>query len=205
MSSQPEQKTRRTRRDRTGEILSEATKLFAEYGFQGTSLAMVAKAVGLTEPGVLHYFPSKVHLLQGVLAYRDEKEIAKYSGLIDADKRDIGEMFEILADVYRANEQVPELIQLFIVLVGESIYHEHPSHEFFVSRYRNTREMYITGLKSLRVSPLPGDIDLNNMATLMQAFMDGLHIQWLLDPDQVDLVGTFRLFERIVTGYLLGD
>lgn len=152
-------KKKRARRDRTEEILVEATKLFAEYGFQGTTLAMVAKAVDLAEPGVLHYFPSKVHLLQGVLEYRDQKDTEIYSSLIESEKKDIAEFFKLLEGVYLENEKVPELIQLFIVLVGESIYREHPSHDFFVGRYRQGREIYTKELSALTEKRIRSDID----------------------------------------------
>ena len=41
-------------------------------GYRGASLDAVAAAVGISRQGVLHYFPSKTHLLLGVLELRDE-------------------------------------------------------------------------------------------------------------------------------------
>ncbi|NDJ36943.1 MAG: TetR/AcrR family transcriptional regulator [Chloroflexi bacterium] len=190
------------RRDRREEILREATHLFAEHGYQGATLSMIAEAVGLTEPGVLHYFPSKVHLLQGVLAYRDEKEAEKYAGMLAAQKRDIAELLGLLEEVYRENEKVPGIIQLFTVLVGESIYPEHPSHDFFVDRYRRERAIYTEQLSMLTDQTIPPGVSTGALATLIMAVMDGLHIQWLLDPDRVDLVATYQLFAQMVIEYL---
>jgi hypothetical protein len=34
------------------------------------------------------------------------------------------------------------------------------------------------------------------------AMMDGLQIQWLLDPENVDLQASFDLFAKMVTSYL---
>ncbi len=193
---------KRVRRDRTEEILEETTKLFSEYGFKGTTLAMVAEAVGLTEAGVLHYFPSKVHLLQGVLAYRDQKDFAKYAVLLESERKDPAELFDLLSGVYLENAHYPELIQLFIVLVGESIRSEHPSHDFFVDRYHRGREIYVQQLSTLRQTKIRADVDLNQLATVIMATLDGLHIQWLLDPEEVDLAATFKLFASIIVGYL---
>jgi len=192
---------KRVRRDRTEEILIEATKLFSEYGFKGTTLSMVAEAVGLTEAGVLHYFPSKVHLLQGVLQYRDQKYIEKYAVLIESEKKDIAELFETLNGVFAEDEELLELIQLFIVLVGESIRSKHPSHDFFVERYQRGREIYVQQLSTFSQTKIPSDVDLNELATLIMAVVDGLQIQWLLDPEKVDLNATFKLFSKIVVGY----
>lgn len=52
-------------------IIREAVHLFGQYGFRGATLAEIARAAGLTEPGLLHHFPSKEHLLMDVLEERD--------------------------------------------------------------------------------------------------------------------------------------
>ncbi len=193
---------KRVRRDRTEEILEETTKLFSQFGFQGTTLAMIAETVGLSEAGVLHYFPSKVHLLQGVLEYRDKKDLEKYSTLLASEKKDSADIFKLLKMVYAEDEKYPELIQLFIVLVGESIYSKHPSHNFFVNRYRQGREVYIQQLASLSQVKIRPDVDLEELATLIMAVIDGVHIQWLLDPEKINLTTIFDLFSKIVVTYL---
>jgi len=196
--------SKRVRRDRTEEILEAATKLLGEYGFQGTTLARVADAVGLTEPGVLHYFPSKVHLLQGVLEYHEQKELEKYLEVIREEKQKPAELFKLLEDLVAENEKIPGLIQLFTVLVSESIRINHPSHDYFVERYRRGREMYVTQFfKSVKTQIRP-EVNLNEMVALIMAVMDGLQIQWLLDPEKVDMVKTFKLFSRIIVEYLEG-
>jgi AcrR family transcriptional regulator len=45
------------------QILTEATRLFAERGFAGTSLKDIADATGLTRPALYHYFANKEALL----------------------------------------------------------------------------------------------------------------------------------------------
>ena len=195
-------KKKRVRRDRTNEILDAATKLIAEYGFQGATLARVAKEVGLTEPGVLHYFPSKVHLLQGVLEYHEQNELETYGEVLAQERKDTSELFALIEGLVAENEKVPALIQLFTVLVSESIRSDHPSHDYFVERYRQGRELYISEFLKLNTTKLRPDVDLNELVPLIMAVMDGLQIQWLLDPEKVDMVASFKLFSRIVVDYL---
>ena len=178
--------------------------MFAEYGFQGATLTKVAESVGLTEAGVLHYFPSKVHLLQGVLEYHEQKEIEKFSNNIESEKKNVAELFELLEEVIADGEKTPGLIQLFTVLVSESIRNDHPSHDYFVDRYRRGREMYVDQFFKLSKIKIRSDVDPNELAMLIMAVMDGLQIQWLLDPRKVDMVATFKLFSKIVVEYLDG-
>jgi TetR/AcrR family transcriptional regulator len=47
--------------------LAAATRLFAEKGFDGTSIQLIADEVGVSKPAVLHHFPSKEDLRRAVL------------------------------------------------------------------------------------------------------------------------------------------
>jgi AcrR family transcriptional regulator len=54
-------------RPRREEILDEATKLFAERGYEGTSMADLAECVGLRKASLFHHFTSKEVLYAAVL------------------------------------------------------------------------------------------------------------------------------------------
>ena len=66
-------------------ILEAALPLFARQGYRGASLASIASAAGLTQPGLLHHFPSKEELLLGLLDWRDRDDGRRLSGLRDGD------------------------------------------------------------------------------------------------------------------------
>jgi hypothetical protein len=87
-------------------------------------------------------------------------------------------------------------------LVSESIREDHPSHDFFVDRYRRGRKIYKTEFKELLKTPIRKDVDTEALAPLIMAMMDGLQIQWLLDPENVDLQASFDLFSKMVISYL---
>ncbi len=58
-SAPPTNHGRRKRRLRKEEIVAEATRLFAERGYEGASMGDLAERVGLRKASLFHHFPSK--------------------------------------------------------------------------------------------------------------------------------------------------
>ncbi len=52
---------------RREQIIEAAVRLFAQYGFDGTSTRQIAREVSITEGLIFHYFPTKADLLTAVL------------------------------------------------------------------------------------------------------------------------------------------
>jgi AcrR family transcriptional regulator len=64
---------RRAPEVRQGRVLAEATRLFAERGYENTSVNEVAKEAGVSVGALYKYFPDKPALLEAVLAaFEDE-------------------------------------------------------------------------------------------------------------------------------------
>jgi TetR/AcrR family transcriptional regulator len=53
--------------DRRSLILERAERLFADHGYEGTALSEIARAAGLGNAGLIHYFPSKAAIYREVL------------------------------------------------------------------------------------------------------------------------------------------
>lgn len=69
MSETRPRRERLSREVRQARILDAAVEVFGKSGFREGSLQDVARAAGMTVPGLLHYYPSKVELLFAVLAH----------------------------------------------------------------------------------------------------------------------------------------
>src|SRR3954471_8861897 len=167
-----------SRRER---LLRTAMDAFAAQGYRGTSLDDVAAATGITRQGVLHYFPSKVHLLIGVLDLRHEDDEALVSRLVERHEG----FADTLLALARHNATRLEIVRLFTVLAAESVEAEHPGHDWFVARYRRVRAELE---RDIAAAGLDTAISARSLAALLTAAMDGLQLQHLLDPGEVDMV-----------------
>ena len=197
-----EERPRRTQAERTqqrkAQVIHAAIRFFGQNGYHGARLADIAKAAGVTEPGLLHHFPSKAHLLMEVLAERDR---------IDRDRFDPSRQAELkspllpLQELAEYNETLPGLVQLFTVLVAECIDEKHPAHEFFKQRYQTIREQYITVLREAQVrGEIRSDIPADDLAVMLFAMMDGLQVQWLYEPEHINMARLFEQFLRLLRG-----
>src|SRR5215510_1718906 len=90
------------------------------------------------------------------------------------------------------NQTVPGLVQLFNLLVAESISADHPAHEFFIERYQRTREDWVRSIvQAQQAGEVRSDISAETITVLTFAIMDGLQVQWLLEPKKIDMARIF--------------
>lgn len=172
--------------ERRRQIVDAAFELFAARGYRGASLQDVADRVGLSQTGLLHYFPSKRELLIAVLAKRDSKA--------EMDPAEVRrELDREVLDQVQHNESVPGLIELYTVLCGESVTEEYPAREYFIDRFDDLRTEYAERLIQLRASGrLRDGVDVDRAAASLIALWDGIQLQWLLDRDGTDVAGCLR-------------
>jgi AcrR family transcriptional regulator len=168
-------------RQRRQEIIEAAFESFSRGGFRTATTADIARDVGLSEAGLLHYFPTKTDLLLAVLQEREERGRA-----VMEQQRAAGlDYVEGFLEVLRANAKAPALTQLFTVLSAESITDDHPAHAWFAARYQRLVE---EATAEISAGALPPGIDAETAARWLIALADGMRLQWLLDPS-VDRVG----------------
>lgn len=187
---------RRARGDvRRKRILSAAVEVFGEQGYRGTSLREIARRVGISDAGLLHHFGSKTGLLAATIAERDER---------DRERREESEasgvaFVDTMRDQVSRNAHSPGLVALHVVLSAEATDPQHPAHDSFRERYRHLRHQDDQAFARLQEDgQLRADLDPRRVGQLVTAMMDGLQLQWLLDPEQVDMVGLFEDFLHLL-------
>jgi AcrR family transcriptional regulator len=183
--------TRARGADRRASIVRAAFEVIAERGYRGTSLAAVADRVGLTQQGLMHYFPTKEDLLTAVLETRDEWDLLHFGHAPPGDESAM--TVNQLAELVDYNATRPGIVQTYTVLSADSVTDDHPAREYFHDRYERVRTGMTQMLERHR-DELPPGATPEQLAPIAIAVLDGLQLQWLLDPSKVDMSAGFRTF-----------
>ncbi|MFD0854798.1 TetR/AcrR family transcriptional regulator, partial [Actinomadura adrarensis] len=155
---------------RREQILDAALEVFAQHGAQGSSLQEIADRVGLSLPGLLHYFGSREELLLAVLERRDVLETENRTTKAVPEIRSPG---EAVVRTIRHNMEQPGLVKLFLALAAAATEPGHHAHGFFTERYRDLTAMIQKGLESGQdAGAVRTDADAEHMARLLLAVAD---------------------------------
>lgn len=169
-------------------IIEAAMEVFATRGYNNGSLIDIGETAGISHTGVIHHFGSKEQLLIAVLEYRDEADVVELEGKHVPDG---AALFDHLVHTARVNSERPGVVQLYAVLCADSVTEGHPAQEFFRSRFVGLREMIRSAFADVVPQAAPTRLDL--AASTVIAAMDGLQVQWLLDPTTIDMPAGVRL------------
>jgi AcrR family transcriptional regulator len=180
------------RRGRTSRevILRAAATTFADRGYRSATMAEIAAAAGLTQPGLLYHYPQKEDLLFDVM---DRHLVAGVTRIAGAAERGSESVFEAFLELARANTADPEWVRLASVLMAESVAHDHPAHRYFRDRSERIARAMAAGLRDLEPNPERR----LSIARVLNASWDGLRMNWLLDPS-IDVVADLRLLVDVV-------
>jgi AcrR family transcriptional regulator len=188
-SGHPGERLRQQRGVRTeAAILDVTLQLLATRGVHGTSLDAVAEAAGVAKSSVLWHFGSKEELLLRVAEHVFEqvargpvRQILELPTIAERDEATWRFFSETL-------HERPELRRLILYLIFESGEGRPELRERLQQLYRGIRELYEMGLRGV----VADAEQRRRLAIISVATFDGLFLQWLLDPESVDLDALHR-------------
>lgn len=176
---------------RREQIVSAAIEVFGQFGFAGGTIRSIAERVGVSHAALLQHFGSKEGLLMAVLEEWDRRTVQL--GLADLDGLDY---FRALPDVMGGHLAQRGLLELFTTIAAEASSPTHPAHAYVQHRYTVNLATLATHLQHAveagDIAPLDSaEIDIE--VRLITAVLDGIGLQWLLDPstDVVASVSTY--------------
>lgn len=187
---------------RREQIVAAAIEVFGEFGFAGGSIRTIAERVGVSHATLLQHFGSKEGLLMAVLEEWDRRTVeARLAGASGLD------YFRRLPEVMGAHLAQRGLLELFTTIAAEASSPTHPAHEFIQRRYTSNLATLAMQLQQAvnagEVTPLsPAEIDVE--ARLVTAVLDGIGLQWLLDPSTDVVASVSTYITRTITGWRRG-
>ncbi len=116
MGRPPQSLSRDTRRA----LLDAGLELFAEKGYFGTSLRDIAKAVGVRESALYHYFQSKEALFQAILDEQREPG-GEHAALLEAPVDDVAQLLERLGLELLARFATLRERKLYRILMSDGV------------------------------------------------------------------------------------
>ena len=187
---------------RREQIVAAAIAVFGEFGFAGGSIRTIAERVGVSHATLLQHFGSKEGLLTAVLEEWDRQTVeARLSGASGLD------YFRRLPEVMGSHLAQRGLLELFTTIAAEASSPAHPAHAFIQLRYTDNLATLARQLQqavnACDVAPLTSD-EIDIEVRLVTAVLDGIGLQWLLDPS-TDVVASISTYiDRTITGWRSG-
>ena len=174
---------------RRREIIESAARVFGQFGYAGGSLRQIAQEVGVTPAALTRHFDSKEGLLVAVLDYWDEENDRTIPRSRQGLDRFLGMPTSVLHHTMDRG-----LIEMFLTVAAEASNPRHPANEHIRRRYERVIGNGVRELTRARelgqVHPM-SDSEIVAEVRGAYALMDGIQLQWLIDPT-IDLVATFK-------------
>lgn len=163
-------------------ILTATRNLIAEKGVKQTTLADISHAAGISQGTLFYHYKSKDDLIYDIL----EQHFSQLTDYIIASipRHSNADKVKLLRGTLEKLIKDQDTSRMNIYLFQEAILGNDDIRDRFLVKYQTWREMIARQISSLF------DIsDTDNLASLggvILAVIDGLTIQYLLDPHSVD-------------------
>lgn len=201
MSGAPILTRRRTREApevRRARILDEAIRLIGERGYYGFTVQELAARCGLTNPGLLHYYPSKLDLLLAAMRELETRHVAVMEPIVQAAERELTGtraregVLAVLRAIISGSTINREMVRFLAELQAESLSPGHPAFTWWQRREAGMRDLFSRLLHPFLADP-------EHVARQVIALIDGLSLQWLRADGTMDIEAEWdRMLARML-------
>jgi AcrR family transcriptional regulator len=186
-------------------LIDAATGLFAERGYSGTTSDAIAEVAGVTTGAIFWHFGSEAGLLLEVV---EEVLDSWESELTELLRRARGahDLGHVLAAHRAFVEEHSTVGRLRFVLLFEALGPRpelRPAFERFDARFRALARAWCE--RAIAAGEIPASVDPAGAASVLTAALNGLHLQWHVDPEGVDLDRAYRSLSQLLAEGLSGE
>jgi AcrR family transcriptional regulator len=195
---------RRTQAERSANshkgLLSAALELIAERGFRASSLQAIGDRAGYSRGLVSARFGSKEGLLRELVTRMVDRWGSEVRDPAVGDRKGVKALAAV-ADVHRqAIVRTPHAVRALYMLLFESVV-DMPELRREMGRLdRRLREGVERVLRrGVKSGTVRADVDVSAQAALFLAALRGITLQWLVDPNALDLERVYRELDAWLT------
>lgn len=164
-------------------ILDSSIKLFSEKGIFKTSLGDIAAEAGISKGTLFYYYPSKDDLLYDILDISIVEITGVVKGVIRANRAVNNR--EIILMIFKSLLKYDFLMKINYYLLQEALLEKENISDKFRQKYETWRNDIQEIIKYMDVGLSPAGA--RTLSSIMLACIDGICLQYLLDPGAVDL------------------
>lgn len=158
-------------------ILDAAERLFTEHGVENTTFAAIQREAGISRGSIPWHFENKAGLLQAIVDRALLMSTVEPATDVSLD--------EFLA---RATTAMHSPQAAFLsALLSEATRPTSPQHDRYVEWHDATRRLIADAITADDAAGPPDGTDAATVATVVFGAIIGVHLQWRLAPDLVDL------------------
>jgi AcrR family transcriptional regulator len=166
-------------------IIEAAMELFAQKGFEVTSVADICEAAGVSKGAFYHHFPSKQEIFREGMETWVEN-IDRQLALVRESGVDIPEtlavMTQMLPEIYQA---AMGGLPMFLEFLSHS-YRDPEILEAIASPHRRYREFFTEMIEEEMEKGKLGEMDPDLVSRVIVALAIGLLVEGLVSPDGTD-------------------
>ena len=169
-------------------ILNVASKLITEKGVKDTSLADIAKEVGISKGTLYYYYSTKGDIIYDIIDIH-LKEMTEELLTWIANINDEVALDEIMKVVFEKISKSKKRGKLHLYLISDAVISNNSLEERFKEKYKEWRKTLEEGIK---IASKDHKINYEILSHLLLAVLDGLTIQSMLGIEEIP-------FEKIAT------
>ncbi|PSO45846.1 MAG: hypothetical protein BRC22_00410 [Parcubacteria group bacterium QH_9_35_7] len=152
-------------------IIQTAEKLFAQQGFESTSMRQIAQEVNMSKANLYHHFSSKRDLLSEIIETAFETYKYEIENIVDKNKKPKQRLKSAIVSYFDFCEEKKNLVQL---LAREDIKRNREVKELVMEIEHKVRELWKSLLDELDLS---SECDLNIITDLFMSMVDSIVIK----------------------------
>jgi AcrR family transcriptional regulator len=168
-------------------ILNAAQRLFEQKGYYETSMDDIVKESGLSKGAIYGYFESKEDLFESLQAGEYNRTLEQANALLSGEGSARSKL-EKIADIYFLSQDESSRKQCRMTLeFSATSLRMKPVHIKIEDQYTRVHDLLAAIIKEgIRKGEFRKGIDVDSIASLLVATVDGLTLRWATTDAQID-------------------